>query len=960
MGGSVIGRSSASGHHRAIGTVLVAVLVAVLGAAARSPTTAPDYSHPSVVRAEPARLSHRAVGAPAPAQSPANQNHITATLYSAVIEGTAAPGTWVAANLTRYGDGPDQRAFGGGAADTGGRFDILLIRAANGPPMPIIPGDRLFAAFGVGPDKHNAVLPGLSAVADAATDRVVGITLPDAEIVVTLDARPDIQLATTADDAGDYRVDFTGLHDLRAGTSGTVMTELGNTDMVVLGWAIPYVNITLGEVTVVGIGPRGQAVTLSLWRGGQIVATAQGLSADAQPKGTPNWSVELRDPSGELVPVLGGDRLAVTIAERTTDIDVPRLSVDTNTAADFIVGSAPASTSVRVTVRRGDESLTHDAGAGFDGRYTVDLAGRWDLQANDEVRVAVSLPDGHTITVATRVPGLTVQLDTGRVTGVASPFAVVSAVLRSPGGAFRGSGTDAADDLGRFAVSPVDAGGKSVPPDEGDGLEIQYVGHRVAIVIPRLTVMVDPLAEAVVGEATIGGEVTVVATHVVGSQRVQRTRRQSPQQDRSYRADFRGDLDLAAGTRLMVSYRGTDGHVAWLERSLPLLHAQIGGNLVSGEVSPGAAVSISVQRGGRPVGWRTTVSQPDGSFDGFVIDATDIPVALRAGDVIDVGWSGGTEPRVPLSGRIQFPVAPITATLDTASGDLAGSAPPLATVYIHPGGISSGGPTLTAPADAAGHFGSRLAAGSGGRPLDAGLVVEAGVLSGDGHRSYVRNVVPYLEVTLGDTRVGGQAAPLAKIGLSLDRFGRPVAEASARNDTFGNFAAVLRDPAGRATIAPTTGDLLHLSEPGSRHTNLVLPPLEILIDLLRGGLRGIGPPSMPLDIRLRQRGRADAAIEAWTDGSGQWMLRATDLPAGVTVSELVQAEARVRVDNGHRVIALAVNTPTPTASPTRLPVSPTATRASPTVSPTGAATATPRPLRAAAYFPWCHRSMRGR
>jgi hypothetical protein len=889
------------------------------------------------------------------------REQLTATLHSAWVAGTALPGAWVTANASRRGPSGDERGFGGGTSVLGGRFDLQLVRATGGPPLPLLPGDRLIVAFDAGREPHTIVLPGLVAEPDATTDRVSGIALPLVEVDVRVDGEPGAEFHASADGDGRFMADFVGRYDLQPGTTGTLTTVSANGDAVVLGWAVPVVHVRLGESGLAGIAPRGQAVTVDLSRGGRVVARAEGAAADAPPGGQPNWSLVPRDEGAQPVAIQGGDRLALTVAGRGVDIEVPRLSAEANPAADLIAGSAVANSPVSVTLRRGGDGLHTQVMALSDGRFTLSLAGRWDLAPNDEIEVSVVLQGGHTATLMTRAPGLSVHLDTGHITGYASPFAIVEASLRDGAGQLRGTGTSNASELGRFEIELLDTGGNPVIPVAADTLELLYAGQRIKVTIPRLSATIDRAADSVAGQAEIGGEVSVVVQAAPGILQPEQTQSVTPDPVGAFRADFAGVADIAAGTRVTISYRGVDGHIAWIERLLPIAHLQHGGNLISGWVGPQAAVTLSVWRSGRAVAWASVPAQADGSFDAFVVDATGAPVALAGGDAVDARWSGGASPLAPASGHLQIPVAAITATLDVATGRLVGRGPPLGKVIIHPGGIQSGGTVITAPADAAGAF-AAIVPGGAGQPLAAGLAVEAGVLTAEGHRVYTRAIVPYLELTLGQGRITGLAAPLADVEIELDAAGRFLAAGQAHSDTFGRFEGLLRDGDGRI-IAPEPGSVLSLVEPGPIHTRLDVPALSIAIDLPGNTLSGIGPANLPLGLRLQVRGRPDTGMDVWTDVAGAWSLDGASLPSGIQLAELTQAEAHARIDNGHQVIAQAIRTPTPTPPPSATPTPTAGTEPSPTrpiPSATPTATRTPGPAGRWIYLPWNHRSARPR
>ncbi len=99
-----------------------------------------------------------------------------------------------------------------------------------------------------------------------------------------------------------------------------------------------------------------------------------------------------------------------------------------------------------------------------------------------------------------------------------------------------------------------------------------------------------------------------------------------------------------------------------------------------------------------------------------------------------------------------------------------------------------------------------------------------------------------------------------------------------------------------------------------------MPQLTVEIDAAGGEVRGQAPPAANLGVRLYSQGGDSFDLTARTDRQGDWSVDDSNLPprAGFTIAEVTRAEARLTVDNGHLVIAIAGAPigPTPVPSPT--------------------------------------------
>lgn len=901
-----------------------------------------------------ADLSHRRrvtttlAGAGLISHAPGRTEQLTTTLESARLLGDAVPGTWIGATLSRGADGAERRGFGEALAGEDGRFALRLL-GAEGTEMRVAPGDRLLASFGFGGASSALVLPALEAVADPTVERVTGLAWPGQPVWVRFSGHPDLDTWIRADAEGGFALDLAGQTDLAPGSAGEISIDLPRGHTVVLPWAAPRITLTLGSAEVAGLGPSGRALSLGLVRAGQALAGAQGRVEETR-GAAGAWRALLADGQGRPVAVRPGDRLAARIGDQALDLELPELWVEANPFTDRVNGAAPPGQPLRIRLRRGEARLDQGLAAGPDGRFMLSLEGRWDLRPNDLVRAWIETPAGADFVAERVVPGLDLDLDRGEARGHAEPFAVVRGSLGRPGEAARAEGSAEADAEGAFVLRLQTARGAAVLPLAGERLAIAFAGQAITMTVPSLTVAIDAPADRVTGTATPGGSVALRARQAFGG-RITEAARQAPVgQDGAYALELAGDLDLAAGTELALSYQGADGHRASRRGRLPILHLQRAGDFAAGFVAPGAAISLTLRRGGQRIAESRAQALDDGAFDAFLSPAegsssrhaSTAPAAasgattprFEAGDRVELAWWDGDPGLTPPSGALAMPVAPISATLDPAGARLTGRCPPGAALHILVDG--GAGPRHDAICEASGRFSWRLAEAG---PLAAGLAVETGTFDAEGQRSFVRSVAPRLELTLGRSVVEGLAEPLAGIRLDLAEGSGAPGRALGMTDSFGRFALALADIERRA-VMPAAGQVITLTEPGGRRTGLRLPSLTIRVDLDTAALVGSAAPLAPVDLLLHARGRPGFPERVWADAGGTWRLAEASLPGGLRLVDLDQAEASVRLAPGHRVRALAIPKPSPSPEPSR-PPSPT-----PSVTrPAGTASAEPGPTQ---------------
>ncbi len=903
---------------------------------------------PVVARAHPFDALRGRLLAASAGSSAATGVLIRSSLYDDTVTGFGAPGAPVAATLREGGQGGAFRAEGQATVNRGGEFTLTL-RAVDGRAVRTAPGNRLIVAMGTGP-AVDLLLPAISGSADPAADVVAGLAPPHAPLRIMVDAPEDIFVETIAEDSGRFAADFSGQFDILPGTTGHVVMSRPDGHEVALEWAAPRLEVFPGEVSVSGVGPSGRLVSVMLSRDGYVLGRAEGIIASPSAGGAPNWSLKLVDDEGNPVRVHADDWLSVSVAGWALDLQLPLVTTEANTAAETVTGLAPRGDLVKVTAAREDHERTFSATADVNGRYVADLAGQWDLTPGDRVTTeALAAEDQVSLSVSEDASGLSVMLETGILGGYAHFGAAVAIALSDPAGGVRAAVETTAGGTGRFEATLRAASGAVVLPNAGDMLTVIFGSDVVTMTIPVLTVDVDLEADVVEGDAPTDGVVTVRVEPGYGQPSLGRALKVTPTKLGRYGAEFSGEVDLAAGTRIEVALRSPSGHVARIDRTVPVLHAQVGGNLVSGFAQPQSAVTVTLARNGAVWAANTSASAgTDGSFEVTLGRTGASPVMISSQDQLSVTSSGGLGPPWPGGGLITHTVGAVSGTVGITDRTVYGTGPPDTQVYliVHGLGFARGTLQRTATTDASGAFTRTIPGRGSDAPLPAGSSVEVGIHDERGHRTYARLVAPYLEFTMGGREINGRAAPMATLSLTLTADDTVVASTQASSDTFGGFTAVF-SPTAEA-IGVGSGQQLVLREPGGRTTKIDVPRLSIEIDPMEHALKGTGPVSSTLQLRLFVPGRPTVPLATQTDAAGEWTIRDEDLPPEVTftIADLTQAEVLLRVDNGHLVRARASARLTPTATPsaTRTP-SATPTRAtSPAPTPSATATNSPTPV----------------
>ncbi len=881
----------------------------------------------------------------------AEAERMTVTLGSPDLQGRAAPETTVAASLRTAGV---TRTLAEDTTQAGpdGAFALRMLDS-KGATVDAAQGQRLLGVWEFG-GAVDVSLPNLMAAVDTVLGVVSGVAPPGALVRVRMAGTNGTfeERAGLADSQGRYAVPFPD-RDADDAWHGDAAIRVGDALTVVRPFARVHVHARVGEPAITIEGPPKSRLRVVLERGGIAIAEGEGtLPDDGWGAGGPgsgttsSANLESRDQAGFVAPVSAGDVLRVWVGGSSHAAEVPTIAWESNTVIDRVTGYERAAESVTIQAGRAQSSSPEQP-------LDVDEEGVFRLATRDEI--GWDLRPGDTVTVTARtgvfsfvesahVAGLQIDMDRGRVTGLAGPGSRLTAGLYEAGGRRVAQAAASADPAGHFDLSLRDVLGAAVVPGEGQTLVVQEGTRVTTTLVPRLLFAVDTIADRLTGELAPGGRLLADVSRPTGD-RGARARVELEGATGRWVIDLKGRLDLAAGSAVVILAQGIAGEEWLRETRVPQLHARVDDVVVHGTASPNATVWISVTRGGAMLAGGQRTATDSGAFEAVLSDDPAATWLLRAGDEVEASWQGGS--RTPHSGALVMRVVGLGARIEDGALGLRGWAPPDSDVLVllSGPGLPSRVPGITQRPAADGTF--RLA-----MPLaelaTAGLTAEVGVLDEGGHRSYVVDRLPYLEVRLNRAVFTGRARPRSSLAFTLLEGGRVVATAREEAGSTGAFVARFAAP-DDSSVSATSGGRLEVREVDGRMTRLELPLLSVSIDAPGRAVRGLAPPGQEIALRLLALGRPALTVHPRADAGGRWAVSESALPAGAEVAGLRLAEARVSAGGGHRVVAVAGPGATPPVVPpsstppadatapvtaTASPNRPTATGATPTASRT--------------------------
>lgn len=823
-------------------------------------------------------------------------------LYGATVGGLGPNGAVVRAELRRAGQAV---GTGQGAAAFLGLYTLTLADP-GGAETPVQPGDVLSVAIGGLPVVAYTV-PALPVTPDPATDSVAGTAPAGATVRVTAGTGAGAPAQTTTAGAdGRYSVAFAGTVDIAPGTVGQVAVverRQGLDINVTRAWAVTRLTVRLGEAGVTGIAAPGDPIRLTL-RDAQGVGKARATAAvDA---GDATFEATLASAAGAPVEVVPTYTLEHRRTGESIDLPIPRLTAEVDPGADRVAGQAPAGVALAVTAGYFFNQRTLTVTAGADGRYTAEFAGTPDIVPGSPVTLLLTTPDGHQVILATAAATLRVWPEAGRLDGTIAGGADAAITVSDAAGQARAAATATANFLGQFNAALRDPAGAPYYPQARDRVRVAFGEAARELLVPPLGIEWDTAAETVSGETTPGGTVTVRVQPPAGQGNAAETRAIDVQGTGFYAAEFAGAMDLRAGSRLQITYTYPNGDRSRVDRILPYLDVQVGGNAVAGYALPRVDVRATLKDGGATAGTGTARAADNQAFDLRTAQRGQ-PAPIRPGQRLEVTFGGR---------NLAVDVGPLAARLVAAGNGWAvrGTGPistALAARFVDSGGTAR---TVTVRTDATGAYSRTLPGGIDGL---AGTRVEVGHLNADGHRFHTLDVRPRLVAYLGSPRVDVQGAPLGAVDVALSGRGG-AARGAGQLDTAG--AATL----GLAGAQPTIGVSMTLAatidtgagaDAWRATASMTVADVSVALDTPANVVRGRVPPRAGFfgrfaTVRAFLRGAAaPRTLNIPTDAAGAFTLNTANPPGagqGFALADATRIEVVHTAADGHQSIAVAV------------------------------------------------------
>ncbi|MCC7020072.1 MAG: hypothetical protein IT332_09980 [Ardenticatenales bacterium] len=824
--------------------------------------------------------------------------------YANTVGGLSVPGTPMAVELTRREGTVAGR--GDGTTNGLGIWSATLVDAA-GAPVDVRPGDRLRVLV-AGSSILDYTVPELPVSADPATDSVQGTSPAGRGVTVLIDgaANQPARSVTAAAD-GSWRVSFAPEADIVPGTVGqlTMFDRKDGVDVTVYrAWAVTRLAVRLGEPVVTGVATPGEGVRLNLKdaRGALRANTATLVEGGRFFGGGATFEATLENIQGDPIDVRPTDVLEFRQGTARIDLPIPTLTADIDTAADTVTGQAPPGAALRVTASFLFFNATRDVTADAAGRYAADFKGAFDLVGGIGVEVTQTVPEGHTITLATAASSLRVWPEAGRVDGSAAGGADVTVTALSETGTVLATGTDTANFLGTFDAPLRTPGGATYFPKPGDRIRIQFNNASKEMTVPALSIEWDTARERVFGEATPGGRVAVRARPPAGSGNGAETREQLIEAVSTYAAEFAPDQDLRAASRLEITYTYPNGDRSRVDRFLPYLNVQVGGNAVAGYALPRVDVVAALKDGATETGRGTAIADDGQAFDARIRSGggMGIYVAITAGRTIDVEFEAR---------HIALTVDNLSARFSRDEGATAivGTGPTSTTLTTRVVGSNGQVRNQTVTTDGTGAFRLALPGGIDGL---GGTSASVAFLNGEGHRQWALARIARLTAYLGLGSVEVEATPLTRTRLIWSERTDTLPELTT--DTDGRLYVAIdvvgNQPRSGQTLSATIG-----TGAAAETASMTVADVRLALDTPRSTVTGRVPVGTGVlgrfaQLRLWPRD-ADTPtnIAVRTDADGNFTLDTMNPPGAGNPGASLASYDRVQVvhtnADGHRTIA---------------------------------------------------------
>lgn len=335
----------------------------------------------------------------------------------ACLSGTAAQRVTVK-YVWQSADG-DVKAKGSAKSDAHGAW---AVRQCSSDDPTVEPGDSF--KLSAGGASRTFTVPGITLAANRVTDTVMGRAPAGTTVKLELFSLKGFDPSTfmlasksgTVAGDGTFAVGFSGTADVRGGDSVSLTWVSAAHDSVTRVVGVPYVQAHLGDASIVGVGPIGQAKTIDLADSsanprataiavGDVMNggfTGNGGPFGAMPAG--QFDSLFVGPTGRPVHAHAGDEMDASALTGDDAYALPALPVSANAASDVVAGKCGAHEYVQGSITWEKNFSIHQANvyakADGGGAFSLDFTSQRNLVHGDAVDVSCMRVTGD-VTVRT-------------------------------------------------------------------------------------------------------------------------------------------------------------------------------------------------------------------------------------------------------------------------------------------------------------------------------------------------------------------------------------------------------------------------------------------------------------------------------------------------------------------------------------------------------------------------------
>jgi hypothetical protein len=757
---------------------------------------------------------------------------------------------------------PDQNGFLYAASLAGTVYDWPSVK-------PIV-GDVIWVTQATA--SISLTVPALDGLSTAATDMVSGTAPANSSLLLYLypvsDPATVYTRAVSANGIGDYQSLWSPEADIRPRDSGYVRYTLDSNRQAYARFVTPFL-----RAQVHGFAAEGYAAPHS-----EVIVSHLSITGSELGR---RWSAA--DANGQFTACLGtcpysgdnqpayepGETLVITAAGQTISLTLPTLSAQVDLAGGRVHGQTAPNEPVTIARFSGPmpESGGNDGPPASLATVTATASGAYSLtlplQQRDYGEATVTSPEGNEAYARFAVPYLSAHQEAafgfgyaieGQIDDQAKPLTIT---VEGASGYLKGLRSTRVGTTGYFIDSYYFYYGSDAPNialETGDTLTLTTArGVQLAYTIPLLTAHADVASQTISGQAPPGAAVTIV----VSSFDAALNEDTNPRPDNytfvvtatvqgTYSLDFAALGHFGVMATGSVAYPSPAGHIVirnfrTLQNCLPTLQlVQVFGNFLWGGTDyhnqPGylecGATTVTLRDGQGQLKFSETLPLYQyGNFFLTLLNGSQ-PIIIRPGDHLALSNNAQV---------LDYVVPQVSVVLNPQAGTITGQAQPGAALTIEIADQSKfGAPgfayaTLTTTATPQGTYQLTY-------PLRAGDRVTVWPA---GHPRFIATgVMPVLTVSLHQSTIAGQAAPLVPFTLALQT-SRPLTGGplTGTTDSSGNLFSWV----GQAPWTFEPGDTVVLTTPASVRA-FTLPALTARLDRANGTVTGTAPAGARLTV----------------------------------------------------------------------------------------------------------------